>query len=386
MQLRNLLMLATAVTLLGGCGEKIEPGNTGPASVPAVKAATQVVRQELHPQVYEAVGTVRARVSTTVSSKLMGAVKAYRVREGDMVKQGDVLVVLDERQVKAQFEQAAAGLAEARKAYAGAVSAQTAAEAEAERAFLEYRRNRTLLEGDAITAETFESVEARYKQSQAALAQTEAVVDAAQHRVEQAKAALEAANVVQKDSLVRAPFDAEVTAKLADVGDLASPGRPLLTLEKAGGFRVDLVVPETYIQAVNPGQNVAVRVPAIDEAPLAGTIDVVVPSGDQLSRSFVVQVTLEARDGLRSGMFARIALTVGESSSMRVPLSAVISQGQLNGVFVIDAAGLARFRLIRTGRFFDDAVEVIAGLTDGTRIVVEPPLQIANGSRVEAPE
>ena len=380
--------LMAATLLIAGlslfsCSEKIEPGNTQPAEGPSVAVRVIEAQNAVQPVVYEAVGTVKAQLSATVSSKLMGVIQAFKVKEGDPVKQGDLLVVLDERQVSAQLSQARAALSEAEKAEAGAVSAQTAAEAGAQRALLSYRRNRTMLEGGAITQETFETVEAQHKQAQAALAQAQSMVEAARYRISQARAAVDAATVAQKDARVLAPFDGKVTAKLADTGGLAAPGTPLLTLEREGGYRVDLVVPEAYISSIRTGQPVMISIPSVDEHLIHGSVDVIIPSADQGSRTFVVQVGVSGNEPLRSGMFARVPLTIGERQMIRIPESAVVRQGQLTGVFIVDEKNIARFRLIRTGLAYGDQVEVISGIKDGTRLVAAPSLQLTNGSAVE---
>jgi RND family efflux transporter MFP subunit len=227
-------------------------------------------------------------------------------------------------------------------------------------------------------------VQARQRQAQAALQQAEAAVKAAQSRVRQARAAVDAARVTRQDASVNAPFEGRVTAKLVDAGDLAAPGKPLIVMERVGGYRVDLEVPETYAHLLQVGQPVAVRVPSAGSAVLQGTVEVVVPTADPRSRTSVVQVGVPTSEALRSGMFARADLTVGERPLMRIPVSAVVNKGQLTGVFIVDQDDTARFRLIRTGRSAGDQVDVISGLTPGTRLVAAPPLQLANGSAVEA--
>ena len=118
--MRTLKLLAASLLIaalsLFSCSEKIEPGNTPPTEGPSVAVRMIEARSAVQPVVYEAVGTVKAQVSATVSSKLMGVIQAYKVKEGDLVKQGDLLVVLDERQVSAQLSQARAALSEAGKA------------------------------------------------------------------------------------------------------------------------------------------------------------------------------------------------------------------------------------------------------------------------------
>ncbi|MFH1984243.1 MAG: efflux RND transporter periplasmic adaptor subunit [Pseudomonadota bacterium] len=380
---RRMAALLFALLAAAGCSEKIEPGNTAGAKGPAVPVTVVTVRQELQPVVYEAVGTVKAKVSATVSSKLMGIIRAFQVAEGDRVSSGDVLVVLDERQVSAQLSQAKAALAEAQKAKTAALSAQQAAEADAQRALLAYRRGRTMLDGGAITQESFETVDAQYKQAQAALSQAKAMVDAASSRIHQAQGAVDAAAVALKDARVLAPFDGKVTAKLADAGGLAAPGTPLLTIERESGYRVDLAVPETYIHSVHIDQPVNVRIPAVNDLTLTGTVDVIIPSADQSSRTFIVQVGVGDPSALKSGMFARVPLTIGEKRMIRIPGSAVVRQGQLTGVFMVDGEKTARFRLIRLGRTYGDQVEVISGLHDGALLVAAPESKVSNGSPVE---
>ncbi len=368
---------------LAGCGEKIEPGNTAPKKGPAVSAQTMTVTSETYPILYEAVGSVKAQVSATISSKLMGTVTSVAVKEGDMVRQGDTLVLLDARQVNAQLNQAEAALDESKKTEAAAMSALKAAEAEAEQALLAYNRGEKMLEGNAITRQDFERIDAQYKMAKASLAQAKSMLEASGQRIKQALAAMDTAAVAKKDARVVAPFDGKITAKQVVEGDLASPGSPLVTIERIGAYRIDLVVPEAHIQAIHPEQKVEVRIPAIGDAPIEGSVFLIVPAADQISRSFMVQVLIDQAEGIRSGMFARVTLPVGEKKTIRIPQSAVVHQGQLTGVFIVDAEKTARFRLIRVGSPSGDQIEVISGIADGTRILVSPPSQLTNGSPVE---
>jgi RND family efflux transporter MFP subunit len=381
---KKLMALGMVVLFLcQGCGEKIGPGTTPPATDSPIKVNVSQAQTTLQPIMYEAVGTVRAQVEATLSSKLMGTVQAITVEEGDAVTDGSLLVVLDERQVNAQLRQADAALAEAKKAEAMTVAAMESSKAGAEQAELEYKRDRRLLDGEAITREQFEMIEARYKQAQAMLSQAKASVEAARHRVDQARAALLSSSVTKKDARVSAPFNGIVIRKLVDVGDLASPGTPLLILEKTNSYRADFLLPETYVQSVRSGQPVRVRISAASRDILECTVDVVMPSADQSSRSFVVKVKLPAQKELRSGMFARAFLPVGQRPMLLIPETALVFQGQLTGLFIVDAENIARFRLIRLGKSNMDRVEVISGLSQGTRYVTDPPQQLVSGARVE---
>ncbi|QTA80843.1 Efflux transporter, RND family [Desulfonema limicola] len=373
------------VLLMSGCGDKIEPGNTESAHLPPVK--TEVAQAEIssQPFIYEAIGNITAQTSSTLSGKIMGTVKAVNVREGDSVKQGDILVVLDERQVTAGLQQSQAGLSEAKRAESAAMSARNAAKAGAELAAATYKRYKNLLKSESATRQEFEEVEARHRQAQAALAQAESMVAAARSRVQQAEAFVSGASISKKDAHVAAPYDGIVTAKMINAGDLASPGTPFLTLEKTGGFQAELVVPEHHIQAVRIEQTLEVTIPSLENSPsFTGIVQTIAPAADQKSRSFMLKVNLPESPVIRSGMFARVLIPVGERGIMLMPKSALVIQGQLTGYFAVDDKQTARFRLMRTGRVFDDNIEIISGVKPGTRYVVSPPLQLKDGMKVEA--
>ena len=223
---------------LFGCGEKIEPGTTSSASGPTVKAAVAEARISDQPLIYEAVGTVQPRLASTLSSKVMGTVLHIRVKEGDMVKAGEELVVLDSRWITTQLRQAEAGLSEARKAETAALSALEAARAHEVQAEKAHERARKLLEGEAATREDFEAAQAAYRSAKAAVSQARAMLEASQYRVKQAQAAVEGARVSRKDTVILSPYDGKVTAKMMEEGDMAAPGAPLLVLEKEGEYQV----------------------------------------------------------------------------------------------------------------------------------------------------
>jgi RND family efflux transporter MFP subunit len=366
------------------CGEKIEPGTAKVShpSVTGVRLATaQMVRQ---PLVYEAVGTVQAGITTELAAKLMGTVETIAVREGDRVKRGDILVRLDQRQSRAGLHQAEAGLEEAQQALAATSSARDAALAAAELAASTYARYQALKRDDSVSAQEFDEVEARHRQAQAASQQAEAMVQAAAFRVSQARAALALAQVTLKDTEIIAPHPGIITAKLVDEGDLATPGRPLLTLETTDRYRLDVVLPESYIEDVSLQLKVRANIPALNGAVLEGTVSTIVPAADPGSRSFLIKVALPPTAQVKSGMFARVRIPRGFHDQFTVPLSAVVRHGQLTGLYIVDAGGIAHLRLVRLGGVFQDAVEVLSGINQGDRYVVKPPPTLVDGCRVEA--
>ena len=363
-----------------GCNDKIEPGTTQSGQSASIQADIAVATIKNQPFFYEALGTITARTASTLSGKIMGTVKAVNVREGDVVNQGDILVVLDKSQVNVGVRQSKAGLSEARKAQTAAISARNAARAGADLAEATYKRYKKLYAEESATRQEFEEVEARHRQAQASLAQADAMVAAAQSRIQQAEASVSGADISQKDATIMAPYDGIVTAKMVTVGDLAAPGTPLLTLEKQGGFQAELVLPEHHIQSVRIGQSMDITIPAQQDSPvITGTVKTIVPMADQKSRSFTVKVNLPDTALLRSGMFARGSIPVGEGGMLLIPESAQVVQGQLTGYFLVNKDSIARFRLMRTGRVFESQIEIISGMKPGTRYVVSPPAGLKDG-------
>ena len=169
---------------------------------------------------------------------------------------------------------------------------------------------------------------------------------------------------------------------------MATPGAPFLSLEKTGAHslprgQVDVILPEAYIRNVHINQKVHVGIPAVSEKTFEGTVETIVPQADVKSRTFLLKVNLPEHASLKPGLFARVAVPVGVEQLLLVPSSAVVSQGQLRGVYLLNEKNIARFRLIRTGRTFGDQIEIVTGIDAGARFLVSPPPQTVDGARIE---
>lgn len=379
----RFLFLLIMLPWIDGCGD-IGPGTVEKTSARSARLEIAVVKPTPYPEIYEAMGTVSAQKTSILSSKLMGTVRSLPVEEGQSVKAGQPLVVLDQRQVSALLQQAEAALAEARKAEEAAVSALESARAAAELARADYNRYVSMVKEQAVTPQEFDAVAARDRQAQAALSQAGAMAAAARSRVQQNRAAVAAAAVSRADAVITATFEGVLVEKLVEIGDLAAPGTPLVKMEDADGFRADLELPESHILSIRIGDTVAVRVPGLIDEPLEGIVATIIPAADTKSRSFLVKVRLPEAANLRSGLFARVAVPIGSIRLILVPTSAVVHQGQLTGVYIVDPDQIARFRLIRTGRRIGNDIEVLSGLPEGTRFVVDPPPGFTDGTKVEA--
>ncbi|MEE4607297.1 MAG: efflux RND transporter periplasmic adaptor subunit [Desulfobacteraceae bacterium] len=381
---RSLLLWPLVMVLMAaGCGDKIQPGTTARDGGPAVTVQIAATRLERTPRYYEAVGTVEARQSATLSAKVMGAIQSVNAREGDVVARDAVLVAIVSRQLDAGFTGARAGLEAAIKARDAAAAAHQAAAAQARLAAATHQRYQSLAVGESVSAQELDEVQSRQDAAAATQARAAADLEAAEQQVLQARAALVAAGADRGDTFVRAPFDGRVSARLVEPGDLAAPGRPLLTLEADEGFRVQMQLPEDHRGAVYAGQPLAVNIPALGPEWFPVPVEEILPTTDAATRSVQVRLGLPPRDDVSAGLFARVRVPVGETVVLRVPETAVVQHGQLTGVFTVNEDLTARFVLVRTGATGDGRIEILSGLQDGQRIVVDPPATLHHGGRVQ---
>lgn len=368
-----------------GCGTDKDSENKSTAAAKTVKAVVHEITSGNRPIYYEATGTARAKTASTISAKVMGEIKQITVNAGDSVKKGQVLLRIDGRQISAGLQQAKAGLREAQQGEQAALSAFQSAQASASLAEATHNRYKKLLTTQSVSQQEFDEVEARYRQAQAALSQAKFMQESARERSNQAKAMVASAESVFEDTTLTSPYDGIITARMVDAGDMASPGLPLLKIEETGLMEVHLLLPETHIGQVSMGDNVSVVFPSRKTEPaVLGTITTIDPSADPATRSFQIKITLPETAGISAGMFARVMIPIGEGGMILIPETAVVHQGQLTGVFAVDEEQIARFRLVRIGRTFNDQMEIISGLKNGDRIVAAPDADILDGVKVES--
>jgi multidrug efflux pump subunit AcrA (membrane-fusion protein) len=382
---------------LAACGK--EPSQPAKASEPKVVRdviASAVATTEAD-ETAEVTGTVKSRTSTTLSSKIVGKILAMHAREGSEVQAGQVLVELDDQDIAAQVRRAEAGVLEAEsgipevdRAIAAAAAGRAAAEAQRDLAASTLGRYQRLLERKSVAPQEYDQVVARHKAAVAEVERAAAEVEAlqakrqqVQARIESARAELASARVMQGYARIAAPMDGVVTVKHADVGSLAAPGTPLLTLEDSRRYWLEIAVPDSQAARIRRGQSLAAQVEAAGISTSA-TVSEIIPTADPATRTTLVRLDLPASTRLRSGLFGRAWVRIGRRQAIRIARAAVLERGQLQGVYVIGQDDIARFRLIRTGAASHDAVEVLSGLTDGELIVVAGTERVTDGARIEA--
>jgi RND family efflux transporter MFP subunit len=208
-------------------------------------------------------------------------------------------------------------------------------------------------------------------------------IEVAKAQVEQSSATLQSAQVALSYAQVLAPFDGRVVRRLVDPGSMASPGMPLLVVE-GGGFRLEATIPERVLKSVSVGSVEPVKIDSIRAERLTGTVQEIAPQADTTSHAFVVKLALPTSNGLKSGMFGRVAIRTGSVNRTLVPASAIYERVGLNYVFAVNKEGIARLRIVTLGESIEDKVEVLSGLGTGDRIVVGDHSEVTDGVKVEA--
>src|ERR1035441_1525446 len=373
------LFLPLPVLLLTSCGN--EPARrAAQPQAPPVAVHLALVNTQDWPTSYQATGTVRARTTATISSKVMGYVQQVSVQVGDRVRQGQALITLDARDLDVNLRRAEAGGAEVQSAIPELENATAAAKANLDLAQTTFKRMEELAGKKSISNQELDEASARLKAAQAnydMVRSRRAQVNSKMAVVEQD---VRAAGIMRDYARLAAPFSGVVITRTVEPGNLATPGAPLLTIEQDGLYRLEASVDESKLASVRVGQAVEVAIDA--DRKLNARVSEIVPSVDAASRSYIAKLDLPATPGLRTGMFGRAIFPLGVQKVVAVPLAAVVERGQLQSVFAVED-GVAHIRLVTTGRRTKDAVEVLSGLNAGEKVVLPVPPGFEDGARVE---
>ncbi len=302
-----------------------------------VPVRVETIEAKPHVAAEEVVGTVRPKLRSVIEAKISGRIEKMLVVPGQEVKAGELLIQLDAREAKARLDQAIAVRQQAEN---------------------DLKRYEVLRAKQVVTA---------------------ADLEAAQSKAQIAVAAAAEAETNLAYATITAPFDGVITRKLADVGDLAVPGKALLEIEDPRVLQFEAAVPEAVIDHVKLGARFPVHIVSSE---LEGTVSEISPSADVTSRTFLVKLDLPNATGLRAGQFGRVAIPVSETNILRAPAAAVVQRGQMEFVFVV-ADQRAQLRIVKTGRRFGNEVELLSGVSAGEQVVTDHVASLVDGQPVE---
>jgi RND family efflux transporter MFP subunit len=320
------------VWTLVACEKQVKTTAETPKFPAATVSVSKVVKQQLQLS-EEITGTVRAKTRAVIEAKISGRLLTLNTTLGQSVRSGEVLATLDAQEMLARLQSAQALMDQAGR---------------------DEQRAASLVGGNAISKADYDSAKAR---------------------LEVAKAAVSEAQTMMGYAKVTAPFDGVITRKLADQGDFAAPGKPLLELESPKDLRVEADIPEALIG--NLKLEAAVSVYSATDTILAKVAEIS-PAGDPNSRTFPIKLDLPADSKLHLGQFVRLAVPVRNYDALLIPPTALVQRGQLQMVFVNDK-NVARLRLVRVGRTRNEGIEVLSGLEGGESLVITEAATLQDG-------
>ena len=351
MKVQDISMLTVTATLflsLAGCQPHDQ---TAAAQIKTVNGQTVVLGLTDIPVTDATPGAIIAEQQVQVASRLMGYIRDIPVHEGETVKAGQLLFSIDPTDIKGQVDQARAGLAQAEAALNDAKA--------------DYERFSNLYKEESIPKVQYDKVKLQY--------------NIAQSQAKAAQAGLNTAESQLHYAEVRSPIDGVVTQKMANKGDLAAPGRPVLVVENPDKLTIQTTVSDETYSHLQMGGSATVEVGG-DKLP--GTIVRLVSAADTMSHTHLVKLDVPGIKGNSSGTFARVRFTVGSRKGISLPKAALLERAGITGVFVVDADGIAHYRMVRAGSELDGVIEIEAGLNPGDKVVVSNATEINSGDKI----
>ena len=325
--------LAAMIVYSGGaCRPRVEPGKIEalPGFAVPTGAKTLELKTEKIAARIEVVGTVNSEEKINLSARIGGYIKELTVTAGSKVTKGQVLAVLDDREILEQMAMA---------------------EAQFKQAEIEFKRTRELLEKKATTDQAFVAAESAFNT---------------------AKAQADRVRVMLTYAKILSPLDGIVTDRRVEVGDLANPGQVLLVVYDPKRMRLEAPVPVRLIEKLKIGQEVAVKLDRVD-CTCTGRVSLVVSEIDPQSRTQTVKISLAGAGSVEvlPGTYGRFSVADDAVERILVPTGAVYRVGQLEMVQVLEQGRVLRC-LVKTGQTFGDRVEILSGLQAGETILTEP--------------
>lgn len=347
---RLLLSGVLALSVAACSGQKGEAENK-PAEGALVEAT--LATEAVAPLVITGSGTVAAWQEAPIGAEVGGlTATAVLADEGQYVQQGQPLLKMNDAVLRAQFQQAQAGIQSAR-----------AQAVEAERA---YQRYKELFDKGYASQSALDQKEAAYKTAQAQVATAEASAAQAQTQLNQ--------------TVVRAPVSGLITSRTAVAGQIVSPGTELFRIVRDNRIEMNMEVVETELSALKAGMSATVT--GETGQTVTGTVRVVTPAVNQQTRLGYARISIPAGAGFKPGQFARASITVGEQPAVLIPQKAVVYQQNQPVAFVVGANNKVSGRKVKTGERRGDAIVIASGVSAGEKVVTSGAGFLVDGDAV----
>jgi RND family efflux transporter MFP subunit len=408
--LLTLLLVAVGVFIASCGGSKANvrkdeaAANTQPVAMEVTTAAA--IKRDL-PRFFEATGSLAGDQQTDVAPQTAGKVVAVGVDIGSYVRRGQMLVQLDDAELKLRVDQATAQVEQAKAAVRQAeekiglrsgqafdpnrVAEVAAARVTLDLAEKELRRAEKLIESGDVSRSFYDTQRARRdqlrEQYEVALAQARqnyAAVDVARTNVANAQSQLALARKNLSYAVIPAPIDGFVTERTADLGEYVSPQQKVVTIVRTNPLRIRIDIPEQAIPEVKVGQSVSISTSAWPDKNFAGRVARIAPNVSATSRTMTVEAEINnTGNALKPGQFATVRILEERAeSAVLIPARAVVSDAGVNRVYVIKN-GHAEQRLVQTGQTEGDLIEIKNGVAADEQVATSNLEQLTDGIAIK---
>ena len=360
-----LAFISSGCSVQKNAAASTEPGQKQEGQIP--KVIVQKVQKKDISNIIVAGGQLVAGQSAVIGPKITGKVAAVPVNMGSRVKQGDVVLRLEDTDLQAQVQQAEAQVEVARANY-------EVAQKNIENAAVQLERYSQLLEEGAISQDNYDSIKLKYDQANSG-------VPAAS--IKQSEAALMLQKSQLANTVVTSPISGVVALRNADPGEIVSANTPAITVVDLSRMKVEFKVGEKEIGQLQMGQKVEVYVKAVQPKPFSGEIIALAPAADQQAKSFPVEVIIpNSKETLKQGMYAEVHLVAGQVKAIpAVPVDAVVSRGEQKVVYVVKDDQVEQ-RTVKTGIADEKFVAITGGLNPGEQVVINGQQNLKDGAKV----
>jgi len=384
-----MFFVGTTVTFYGCSNDKNNKKDISAAKT--FKAETKVIEKTRVPIIKVFPGRLRSKVQIVLAAKMPGFIKEVPVQIGQEVKKNELLVAIDDTDIRARIE----SLYAMRRAAKGELNA---IEAKYQYAKINYERFKRLYQQESATKDELDRAKTQFE---ALKNQVKAIIS----KISSIDAQLKEAQNQLSYLRIKAPVDGWITERMVDPGTYVNPGQPLIRLDgKDVGFWFEADIDESLIERVKPGDSLTVLIPSIKKV-IDAKVEHVQNSANQNTNTFTLLVDLDDAD-LKSGVFGRIIINLGHTQKVLLPQNVILKRGGIYGVYVVDQENICHWRIIRTGkkwiisegRFIpilpdiDLAtassngkvfVTVLSGVSPGDKIVISNLAQASEGARIE---
>lgn len=323
--------------------ETARPPATSATAVPAARASTATVSWRALDTTYDSLAMTEAERQSTVSAQVSGRITAIYFRAGDSVRQGQVIMRIDQTTANQEV--------------AGMSARVHEAEVQLDNASKQYQRLQELFTQKYVSQAQLDKGEADFKTAQAQLATL--------------RAGLAQSHTQRGFAEVVAPYSGVMSALLVEVGEMAAPGRPLATGYDPSSLRVTAQIPQTQVEAVRRGARAWIEIPGRSQWLSASSLTVL-PAADPRTHTTEVRVSLPDQSGLLPGQLARVHFVTGTARRLVVPSASLLHRSELTAVYVLANGGKPQLRQVRTGSIAGDFTEILAGLAEGEQVLLNP--------------